>query len=227
MNARLLSATIATLVLTLPISAEEPKFISLFDGKTLDGWTTAAGKPVTQGWVVEDGTIHRSERGGDIITAQKFGDFELYFEWKIAPGGNSGVKYRLVRHANRFFGCEYQLLDDTKHSNAKNPMTSNGSLYQLAAPSESKPQKPAGEWNTAKIIVQGPRLEHWLNGAKIMEIHVGSDEWNKVFNRSKYKSVPGFGESNESPILLQDHGNQIWFRDIKIRPLNGDIQANQ
>ena len=207
------------LCLAATASADEGDFVRLFDGKSLDGWTTEKGQPVTKGWVVEDGTLHRNERGGQIVSAREFDRFELHFDWKVETRGNSGVKYRLIPFNNRFWGCEYQLLDDENHPNAKKESTSAGALYQLAEPKKDKKLNPAGEWNSSKIVVDGPRVEHWLNGELIVKVEVGSDQWKERLSRSKYRNVKGFGEPRKTKILLQDHGNKVWFREIKVREL--------
>jgi hypothetical protein len=205
--------------------AEEParplagQAIPLFDGKNLDAWQTLAGKPVTQGWVVEaDGTLHRKQRAGHIVTRQEFENFELHFEWKIAPGGNSGIKYRVRKYGRVPLGCEFQLLDDEKHRNARNPKTSAGSLYALFAPVKDKPLHPAGTFNTSRIVANGSHLEHWLNGTKILAVEVASPDWEKAIAKSKFRKARGFGQG-PGPIMLQDHGNEVWFRNIILTPL--------
>jgi hypothetical protein len=203
--------------------APEAGWVSLFDGKTLRGWTTPDGQPVTQGWEVVDGAIHRAGKGGQIVSEAKFDNFELSFEWKVAKGGNSGVKYRIQPHPTRkgqWVGCEYQILDDDNHPNGKKPTTRAGALYDLYAPDEtSKELRPAGEYNSTRIVARGTKLEHWLNGKKILEVDTASPEWKDRIAKSKFKTVQGFAEARPSKILLQDHNTDVWFRDIKVRPL--------
>jgi hypothetical protein len=151
---------------------------------------------------------------GNIITKEKFKDFELTFEWKISKAGNSGIKYR----ARGSLGLEYQVLDDQKHRDNKNPTHRAGSLYELVAAPDSKPLKPVGEWNKGRIFVKGNQIEHWLNGEKVVEITWGSEDWKKRFQKSKYHKNEGFG-SWEGPILLQDHNDPVWYRNLKIRKL--------
>jgi len=201
---------------------EEPRdFISLFDGKTLNGWLAANGKPPTQGWDVVDGAIHhRKGRGGHLLSERQFADFELRFEWKIAQGGNSGVKYRTARTPRGLYGCEYQLLDDPNHPNGKNPKTRLGALYDLYAPDEdAKQAKPVGEYNQSRIVAQGSKLEHWLNGKKVLDVDTASDDWKTRIGRSKFRTVDGFAANKPGSIMLQDHGDEVWFRNIEIRPL--------
>jgi hypothetical protein len=197
------------------------EFIALFDGKTLRGWTDGNGKAPSQGWEVVDGAIHRIARAGYLVTEPTFVNFDLRFEWKITRGGNSGVKYRTTRVAKKgLYGCEYQLLDDDNHRNGMKPTTRCGALYDLYAPDEAaKVVKPVGEYNTARVVAQGTRIEHWLNGAKVLEIDTASDDWKERIARSKFRSIPDFAAEKPGPIMLQDHNNEVWFRNIVIRPL--------
>ncbi len=190
--------------------------ISLFDGKTLAGWTTQDGKPVTKGWKVDDGTLHREDRGGNIFYEREVEDFELTFEWKIVKGGNNGLKYRVHNYGGRMLGCEYQLLGETKPSFSKG---SCGSLYALYEPNDKKKLNPIGEWNTAKIIVQGPRIEHWMNGQKIVEADLGSEAWRKRLSQSKFSPHKDFARLTPAKIMLTDHGSQVWYRNLILTPL--------
>jgi hypothetical protein len=192
--------------------------VVLFDGHSLDAWTTTAGKPVTAGWAIEpDGTLHRKGRGGHLLTKESFGDFELRFEWKLAPGANSGVKYHVNWHGKQPLGCEYQLIDDKRVKNARTSTTSCAALYQLYAPDADKPLKPPGEFNRARIVVRGGHIEHWLNGKKVLEAEAGGEEWKARIARSKFRRVKGFG-LGRGKILLQDHGGEVWFRNIVLVP---------
>ncbi|QDU95806.1 3-keto-disaccharide hydrolase [Lignipirellula cremea] len=190
--------------------------VSLFDGKTLDGWVTEDGKPVTQGWKVEDGTIHRDGRGGNIFYEQEVGDFELQFEWKIVAGGNNGVKYRVRKYGNRMLGCEYQILGDSPRKLSKG---STGSLYALYEPSEKAVPHPVGEWNTAKIVAHGPIIEHWMNGEKIVEADLESEEWRTRLAQSKFSPHADFARNSQGRIMLTEHGSKVWFRNLVLTPL--------
>lgn len=190
--------------------------MSLFDGKTLKGWTTQDGKPVTDGWIVEDGAIYRAKRGGNIFYEQEVGDFELTFQWKIVAGGNNGLKYRVRKYDGRMLGCEYQLLGEKGRSLSKG---SCGALYELYEPNEKKQLNPIGEWNTAKIVVHGPRIEHWMNGEKIVEADLASDEWYKRLAKSKFAPHQDFARNTLGRIMLTDHGSQVWYRDLVLTPL--------
>ncbi len=196
----------------------------LFDGKTTSGWV-GIGKSdfPDKGWSVVDGTLYhvKAGGGGDIVTAEKYENFELTWDWKIGFASNSGVKYNLP-DSNKNIGFEYQLLDDENEPDGKRGgrLHQTGSLYDLIEPPADKDLKPIGEWNSSKLIVKGNHVEEWLNGKKTVEFDMGSDDMKDRIAKSKYKKVPGFGEKIASPILLQDHGGDIWFRSIKIKVLD-------
>jgi hypothetical protein len=198
--------------------------IQLFDGKSLEGWTTRSGEPVTTGWTVEDGMLVRTSRGGSIYSAKEYGDFDLSFEWKIAPRGNSGVKYRVAHYKKGvhgfpgWLGCEYQIYDDL--GRRAGPLHSTGAIYELYAPSSNKKLRPVGDFNEARIVVQGTKIEHWLNGEKIVDADTSSDEWKTRIARSKFGDVNGFFANPKGRIELQDHGSKVWFRNIVLRPLD-------
>lgn len=223
MTARGLIAVCAVVVAPIGVGTADDTsaaFEPLFDGKTLDGWRTIDGKPPTQAWEVADGAIHhRKGRGGHIVSTRTFTDFELRFDWKIAAGGNSGVKYRMTKTPRGLYGCEYQLLDDDRHPNGKNPKTRLAALYDLYAPDETaKAVKPVGQYNESRIVAAGTRLEHWLNGKKVLSVDTASDDWKAKIGRSKFRTIDGFAAARPSPIMLQDHGDDVWFRNIVIRP---------
>lgn len=197
-----------------PLEIGKP--IALFDGETLNGWVTQNGKPVTAGWTVEDGAIYRASRGGNIFYAQEVGDFELTFEWKIVKGGNNGLKYRVRKYGGRTLGCEYQLLGETKPSLSKG---STGSLYALYEPNEKKQMNPPGEWNTSKIVAHGPRIEHWLNGEKVVKADLASQEWRKRLDQSKFRPHREFARNNIGRIMLTEHGSPVWYRNLVLTPL--------
>lgn len=193
---------------------------SPFDGKSLAGWTTLDGKPVTQGWEVVDGTIHLKKEGqrtGHIVTAQEFGDFTLSFEWKIAPRGNSGIKYKVRSYGGKVLGCEYQVYDDgvAKKVQSKN---SAGALYDLYEPNEEKQLKPSGDFNHAKIVVRGNLIEHWLNGHRIVSATIGDKEWEHRIAQSKFSEAPDFSRNERGKIMLTDHGSEVWYRNFVFEP---------
>lgn len=197
----------------------------LFDGKTTNGWV-ALGKSAfpDKGWVVEDGALKHVAKGGggDIVTSEQFDDFELEWEWRITPGANGGLKYNLV-DPNKAIGCEYQLIDDLTHPDGKlnNGTRTTASLYDVLKPADNKKLNPVGEWNTSRIIVKGNHVEQWLNGAKTVEFEFGSDDLKAAIAKSKFKGTAGWGIKTKSPFLLQDHGDEIAVRSIKIKTPGG------
>lgn len=199
------------------------EWTDLFDGNSLRGWVNAAGKPAKiGGWVIADGVLHRQNKGaGDLFTAEKFGDFELSLEWKISPKGNSGIKYRVANYDGRWLGPEYQVLDDNAHPDGKNGADRlTAALYYLKpADPKTKVLHPVGEWNSTRIIVKGKHFQHFLNGAKVVDITVGSNEWKTALAKSKFKGVHGFAENPKGRLMLQDHGNPVWYRKIRLRKL--------
>ena len=211
----------STLLLTLAFSAQGGDWQSLFDGKSLAGWNDGKGGKPGAGWIIDDGAIHLSDKGGQIYSVKEYGNFEFEFEWKVAAASNSGVKYKITKHGKSLLGPEFQVLDDKGHSNGKNPKTSAGSLYDLFAPSGGKVLKPVGEWNTAKIVVNGTKFEHWINGKKILEVDTTSDAWAKAVAGSKFKKIADdFAKNEKGKIMLQDHGDKVGFRNLRIREMD-------
>ena len=209
--------------------------IPLFDGRSFAGWVMTDGSPVNDGWEVVDGMIHlkpvAGPRPGSIRTTAAFENFELEFEWRVAAGGNSGVKYRL-READspfgrHFFGCEYQLLDDAGHKNGRTPEKTAGSLYGLyPADPAAKQLRPEGEFNQGKIVCDDGRIEHWLNGRKVVEAVIGSDEWIARRQQSKLADVAGLAEG-PGVILLQEHLSEAWFRNLRLTRLGKGNAADR
>lgn len=197
----------------------------LFDGKTTQGWRGFKKETFPdKGWVVEDGWLHclgkgGNKGGGDIVTVGEFGDFELEWDWKQAPGGNSGIKYFILESRNSAIGHEYQMIDDKRHEDAglAEGKRVTASFYDVLKPSVPTPTKEPGKINHSRILVRGNHVEHWLNGTKVLEYESGSDAVKAAIAKSKFKDVPGFENSVRGHILLQDHNSEIWFRDIKIR----------
>lgn len=192
----------------------------LFDGETTEGWQSikAPGFP-TEGWDVDGGTLHHTRGGGDLVTERSFGDFELEFEWKVAPGANSGVKYLVSEaDASAAFGPEYQILDDDLHVDAQRETHRAAALYDLL-PAAGKSLAPVGEYNKGRIVARDGRIEHWLNGVRVVDIDTGSEEFAAAHAASKYKGSPGFARGHRGRIALQDHGDEVWFRSLRIREL--------
>ena len=198
---------------------------SLFDGKTLNGWR-GYKKTDTAGtfWKIEDGmltlpgTNAGDTRGNrDIISEGTYREFDLRWEWRVAEGGNSGVKYFVMEDEPSAIGHEYQLIDDERHPDAKiGPHRQTAALYDVF-PAHDRPIKKAGEWNTSEVIVKGNHVSHLLNGKTVLEYDLGSPEVKAAVAKSKFKDIARFGTPQDGHILLQDHGNQVWFRKIEIK----------
>jgi hypothetical protein len=212
----------------------------LFDGKTLAGWRGLGYDSVPSAhWKVENGAIKKiasgnvpkmpdgqPAHGGDLMSVDSFSDFELAFEWKVSPGANSGLKYNVseefsLAHASNHaaLGWEYQVLDDSLSDDNKIPSHLAGALYEMIAPNAKKHLKPVGQWNTARIVFRGMHGEHWLNGEKIVEFEMGSPEFQALYQKSKYRTIPGFADRRTGHLILQDHGDEAYFRSIKIREI--------
>ncbi len=200
-------------------SDEEAVWQTLFDGTSLDAWRGYSTEKRSAGWVVEDGVLFRKSGGGDLVTKEAFGDFELTLEWRVAPGSNSGIIYRvrLGDGAPYMSGLEYQVLDEA-HGDAANLITNAGALYGMYDTDKSV-MRPAGEWNQTRIVVVGNHVEHWLNGKQVVSCELWSDDWNERLKKSKFAGWPQFGRTTKGHIALQDHSDPVWYREIKIREL--------
>ena len=192
----------------------------LFDGKTTAGWRGFKQDSAPPGWQVVDGALTRVASGGDILSRAKFRNFELTLEWNVAPGGNSGIFYRGSEDDDAIYwnAPEMQVLDDAGHVDGKSRLTSAGAAYDLY-PSPAGVVKPAGAWNQVRIVVKGKHVEHWLNGVKVVEYELGSPDWNAKVKASKFAGNPHFGRNPTGYIGLQDHGDRVAYRNIKIRVL--------
>jgi hypothetical protein len=191
----------------------------LFDGKTTNGWR-GVRKTVfpAQGWTIDDGWLKKiaKVRGGDLITVDQFADFELQWEWRLAPGGNNGVKYFFTE--TRGVGHEYQMIDDTR---ARAPKDTTATFYDVLPPKPHKPMRLAPETNHSRIIVRGNHVEHWLNDEQVAAYELGSDEVKAAVAQSKFRKVADYGTKLRGHILLTDHTDECWFRSIRIRELDG------
>lgn len=203
----------------------------LFDGRTSNGWRSARAKTFPQsGWSIKNGTITvnsgdgaESKRGGDIVTLDQYSDFELKVDFKITPGANSGIKYfvipELLIQKGSAIGCEFQVLDDEKHPDAKLGIDGNrtiASLYDLL-PAKGKYPNPPGQWNTARIVSNKGNVEHWLNGRLVLQYNRFSDDFQQAKAKSKFKNVKNFATIEKGFILIQDHGNEVSYKNIKIK----------
>jgi len=225
---------VVVLLLALSARASEPNQLTdaeklagwklLFDGHSTKGWRGYEKTAMpAKGWRVEGGLLKKigGERGGDIITVEKFNDFDLTWDWRISPAGNNGIKYLVTEDRPSAPGHEYQMIDDTRNPDAKvGPLRATGSFYDVLPPSDDKPLKPVGEWNQSRVLIQGNHVEHWLNGKKVLEYELGSDVLKAAVAKSKFKNAPGFGEKIKGHIMLTDHGDECSFRNIKIRALS-------
>lgn len=236
--------TLLTVLLALTVPAchhqQSQAWTSLFDGHSFAGWRGVGLDTIPTGWTIEDGMIHKLAsgavptapdgqplEGGDIMTVGTYRNFELVLEWKISSGGNSGIKYNVSEamstasppfHAA--LGFEYQVLDDERHPDAKNgPNRTAGALYDIFPPAADKPLHPVGSFNEARIVFNHGHGEHWMNGVKILEFDLGSAAFDSAYALSKYTPIQGFAEQRAGHIVLQDHGDEVWFRNIKIREL--------
>lgn len=191
----------------------EEGFVDLFSTEDFSSWSAVNGNPVGEGWSIKDGVVHRGgQKPGDIVTRDQFKNFDLRFEFRVSQGGNSGVKYR----SHNRYGPEYQVLDDERHPNGKDPEKCVASLYDIKAADGDKPSKPAMEWNTGRILAVDSRLQHWLNDRLVLELDQDSEEWMRLLADSKYRKTPDFG-TKPGQILLQDHNDPVWYRNVRIK----------
>lgn len=229
--------SIAPIITKNKLSIDEKKngWKLLWDGKSTAGWKGAKlDKFPEKGWVIENGELTvlssggaESRAGGDIVTKELFGDFEFKVDFKLTPGANSGIKYYVDTEINKgpgsSIGLEFQILDDALHPDAKlgnhEGSRTVSSLYDLIKADPNKHMNPIGEWNSAHIISKNNHVEHWLNGMKVLEYERKSEEYLKLVSESKYVKWPNFGELEKGQILLQDHGDRVSFKNIKVKSL--------
>lgn len=237
------------LVMIVALVACEPRerqpqaeeWVSLFDGRSFAGWRgVGLDFPPAGHWIIEEGTIRKVAsgavptaadgqplEGGDLMTVDAYRNFELAFEWKVSAGANSGVKYNVSEDMSTgsppihaALGFEYQILDDERHPDAQNgPNRTAGALYDLLPAGPNKALRPVGSFNEARIVFNEGHGEHWLNGVKVVEFELGSTVFDSAFAMSKYRSIEGFAEQRRGHIVLQDHGDDVWFRNIRIREI--------
>jgi len=206
------------------VSSDEGDWVILFDGSNMDAWRNF--KSDTSAWRIEDKALNTIGGSGDLITKETFSNFELEFDWRISEGSNSGVIY-LSQESDKYnstyeTGPEYQLIDDesygTIHNITLEKSQMSGANYALDDP-QNVQLNPFGDYNQGKIIVDNGHVEHWLNGQKVVEYDLWTDEWNARVAETKFKDMPDYGQSKEGHIALQDHGDPVWFKNIRIRQL--------
>lgn len=204
---------LSLLALATLASAADPVHLTLAD------FTDAKGEPPSSGWVAEaDNTIHLSGKGaGALISKNEYSNFELEWEWKVNPKGNNGIKYWVAKIGGKeWLGIEYQMIDDSGHPDGlKGGSHTTASIYDIKEPFAGKAVKPAGEWNTSKIIVQEGKIQHWLNGALACEADTTTPEWKERIAASKFKNKEGFAPG-KGKIMLTEHGDETWFRNIRL-----------
>jgi hypothetical protein len=213
----------------LSAAEQQAGWTLLFNGTSLDGWR-GYKRPDATGtrWVAKDGLLclapgdSTDTRGArDIVTAKPYSQFELSWDWRISEGGNSGVKYFVLEDRDGAIGHEYQVIDDAKHPDAKiGPHRQTAAFYDVL-PATNRPSKPAGEWNTSRVVVRGNDVEHWLNGTKVLSYTLDSPALGEAIAKSKFKDIERFGKPQNGLILLQDHGDAVCYRNVKVRALTG------
>ena len=198
----------------------------LFDGKRIDQWRGFKKNDVPNSWQIEDNAIALTgKNGGDLITKNPYENYELILDWKISEGGNSGIIYNVSEDpqygATYHTGPEMQVLDNERHPDAKMGKNGNrqaGANYDMI-PLATPAVNPVGQWNRVRLVVNKGNVEHWLNGKKVVDYQLGSPEWEALVKESKFADMPGYGRIQKGHIALQDHGDKVWFKNIKIRPL--------
>ena len=212
----------AMLAFTSAAVAGSSQWRPLFNGTDFTGWRGYKGAPVLTRWHVENGVIALGTEGsqGDLVTTEEFGDFELELEWKVSEGGNSGIFYFVQEPDGAPYtystGLEMQVLDDARHSDGKLASHRAGALYDLIAPAKAA-ARPVGAWNRVRIVVHKGNIEQWLNGTRVVTTRFGDERWRARVAGSKFKAMPYFAKVPRGRIALQDHGDRVWFRDIRIR----------
>jgi Domain of Unknown Function (DUF1080) len=210
-------------------SSKSGEWVSLFDGKTFAGWHGFnKGNDSIKNWIIEDSSLvclgaAKDAHGGDIVTDKSFGNFELTWDWKVTKGANSGVMYHVVEdkkyQAPYETGPEYQVIDDVDFPEKLENSQKAGADYAVMAANDKKKLNKVGEWNTSRIIYNNGHVEHWLNGEKIVEFNRSDDAWKNMKATGKWKDYPDYAKAESGAIALQDHGNKVYFKNIKVREL--------
>jgi hypothetical protein len=221
MRTRWFPALVVALAVLAGRGAAQPEWVSLFDGTSIAHWRGFKMATVPDGWQVVDGAITRVGAGADLVSREQYRDFEFEFEWKLPPGGNSGVMFRVTEDLERTYhsGPEFQILDNALHADGRNPLTSVGANYALHAPTRDA-SRPVGEWNQGRLVVNGTHVQHWLNGEKVVDYRLGTAEWAALVKASKFNEWPRYGREPQGYIVIQDHGDRVQFRNLRIRRLS-------
>lgn len=216
----------------VPDEKEEPKWITLFDGETFNGWEMYGEEPFTEHWAIVDGSISCNQGAGEsntgfnrsVMTVKDFGNFELELEYKIAKGGNSGVFYHVVEKAewghDYSSGPEFQILDDEFSRSESEPYKMVAASYAMYPAAATKKPNPFMQWNKIKIIYDNGHVEHWLNGEKVLEFEEGSEDWKAKKAAGKWAGADSYAASQTGRISLQNHGDEVYYRNIRIKELN-------
>jgi hypothetical protein len=211
---------------TLTPSEKKTGWKLLFDGKSLNGWRAYQNKE-TNSWSVKDGVMYckgsstdKSDLRADMITDKQYENFDLSVDWKISPQGNSGILYLVTEEFKAAYlsGPEYQIIDDLNFPQKLEDWQKTGANYAMDAAPTAAPN-PVGQWNTTRIVVNKGHVQHWLNGKKLLDFQMWTDEWKKKKTEGKWKDAPGYGVSKKGHIGLQDHGSEAWFKNLKIKEL--------
>jgi hypothetical protein len=220
------SSTVKTADNRLTKTDESNGWKLLFDGQTMTGWRTYQNKPADS-WTVNNGTLYckgsttdKSDRRADLMTTGQYENFDLELDWKLAPQGNSGIIYLVTEDYPAAYqsGPEYQLIDDVNFPEKLEDWQRTGANYAMNPPSVAA-SKPAGEWNHTRIVVNNGHVEHWLNGKKVVDYQLWTDEWKNKKSTGKWKDAPGYGGAKKGYIALQDHGSEAWFKNIRVKEL--------
>ena len=206
--------------------ATAQQYSDLLKDRSLSQWMLPNGNAVEKGWQIEnDGTLHLSGKGDNIVTRDEYQDFDLWFEFRIAEKGNSGIKYRVQKYGSALLGCEYQIQDDSAFPNLP-PKHYTGSLYDIidrSSPIFERKYASSGEFNVGRIVIQRNRICHWMNGNLIIDELDCSPRFAEAIGQSKFKNNEGFGRNVSGRLMLTDHGSEVWYRNIYIRRLSPQI----
>ena len=209
-------------MLVSPVSAQQ--YTNLLKDGSLSQWMLPNGGDVTKGWQIEpDGSLHLSGKGDNILSREDFGDFDLWFEWKISAKGNSGIKYRVMKYGNSWLGLEYQIQDDAAFPkmSAEHYTASIYDLFDKSSEIFSRKYKSPDEYSVGRVIVQRHRIRHWMNGNLIIDERDDSQRFTDAVTDSKFRGQKGFGVNHSGKLMLTDHGSEVWYRNVFIRRLDG------